>query len=305
MRFEHYERLQGVIAQAAVVGAALDMHLLDALAQAPLSVEGLAERCGAEPPATALMMQVLSELGVVVEAPGGRFSLALSPALLRKTQRMWSGLAARARGGTPALRVDAADAGAFYAEVTEILSDASQASAGWLAERLGDAGLDVVDIGAGASPWGLALASRHDLHVTAVDLPQVLEVTRRAAVAAGVTDRFTVCAVDVLAAPLPRRAYDLALVAHVLHLFGEGDARRVLANVHTALRARGRVAVITHLDRTPVSATYRLGLLLRTRHGRVYPFSAYASWLREAGFQGISRCDVPGPWPRVLITATR
>jgi hypothetical protein len=50
---------------------------------------------------------------------------------------------------------------------------------------------------------------------------------------------------------------------------------------------------------------YALGLLLRTTAGQVYPFSTYATWLRDAGFERIERFDlVPSP-PLSLITARR
>lgn len=50
---------------------------------------------------------------------------------------------------------------------------------------------------------------------------------------------------------------------------------------------------------------YALGLLQRTRTGRVYPFSTYAEWLREAGFEAIERSELSAAPPVTLITATR
>ena len=50
---------------------------------------------------------------------------------------------------------------------------------------------------------------------------------------------------------------------------------------------------------------YALGLLLRSGSGRVYPFTTYVGWLRDSGFEAISRAE-PDPSQLIsLITARR
>ncbi|MDT7600850.1 MAG: hypothetical protein QOK26_2927, partial [Pseudonocardiales bacterium] len=86
------------------------------------------------------------------------------------------------RSGLPHLAGDTpAGAGELYPEVVATLSRLFAPAVERAAELLAPVGGEVLDVGAGAAPWSIALA-RTDarVRVTAVDVPDVLRSTRRA-----------------------------------------------------------------------------------------------------------------------------
>jgi methylase of polypeptide subunit release factors len=84
-------------------------------------------------------------------------------------------------------------------------------TAGTVAQLLAPAGR-VLDVGAGAAPWSIALALADPAAtVTALDLPSVLPVTRAEVQAAGLANRFTFSPADILTSPIEPGGYDLIL----------------------------------------------------------------------------------------------
>jgi ubiquinone/menaquinone biosynthesis C-methylase UbiE len=174
-----------------------------------------------------------------------------------------------------------------------------------VADRLAGPGLSVLDVGAGAAPWSLALAERHaDCRVTAVDLPAVLGNTRRAVNTAGLESQFVYMAGDFFSLDLGSARYDLIVAANICHLFDDRSNRVLLARLFEAVRPGGRLAILEELpsevmDGPRTVVLYALGLLLRSGSGQVYPFSTYAGWLRDSGFEAVNRAE---PDPSLLIS---
>ena len=163
-------------------------------------------------------------------------------------------------------------------------------------------GARVLDVGAGAAPWSLALAARDPgCTVTAVELPSVMSSTRSAVRAAGLDRQYLLGEGDALDVDWDESAsFDLALIANL----------RLLGRVAEALRPGGSVAVVDILanergDGPRGAALYSLGLLLRTARGRIYPYSTFRRWLDECGFAKVRRRRLAGRLSLSLITAAR
>ena len=202
-------------------------------------------------------------------------------------------------------------AGALYPEVVSYLGALFAPVAERAADYLAAWGLRVLDLGAGAAPWSLALAARNrDIRVTAVDVPAVLEVTRQVVATSGYDLQFDYLCGDLFTVDLGHSAYDLAIAGNLCHLFDEATNRRLLGRLFDALRPGGMVAILDALPNErldgPRSVTlYALGLLLRTNRGQVYPFSTYTGWLRDVGYEAVERIDLSPTPPISLITARR
>jgi SAM-dependent methyltransferase len=179
------------------------------------------------------------------------------------------------------------------------------------ADHLVARGQRVLDLGAGAAPWSLALAARNpDIRVTAVDVPAVLAVTRQVVATSGYAARFDYLSGDLFAVDLGRSAYDLAIAGNLCHLFDEATNRRLLGRLFATLRPGGTLAILDalpneRLDGPRPVVLYALGLLLRTSRGQVYPFSTYVGWLREVGYEAVERTDLSEALPISLLTARR
>ena len=243
--------------------------------------------------------------GVPIEASRGISEWFLE--LLRRWDDFADGL--RHRPEPPAGAPPGADA-AFQRTVGPLATFWGPA-VGEAQKHLAGAGRRVLDLGAGAVPWSLALATANpDVVVTAVELPGVLPVTRQAVAAAGCEDRYRFIGEDVFTATLEEGAFDLVILGNLCHLFDESANRRLLERVTRWLGHRGMVAVIDFLpnerrDGPRDVVLYGVELVRRVPSGQVYPFSSYAGWLREAGCEQVERVALSTYPPLTLVQARR
>jgi ubiquinone/menaquinone biosynthesis C-methylase UbiE len=199
----------------------------------------------------------------------------------------------------------------FYPWMATHLARLQIDTAARAAAHLGQDGLRILDVGAGAAQWSLAIVDRYsDCTVTALDLPKVIPTTRAAVEAAGYQDRFEYLAGDMFQIDLPPATYDLVILANVCHLFGDTTNQSLLRRLHEPIRAGGNLAIIetipdAELETSPTLALHDLGLVIRTREGKVHPFTSYISWLDSSGFVDLSRYELESEPPVSLVSARR
>jgi SAM-dependent methyltransferase len=278
------------VAAAAVVRTAARLGVLARLGGATPTVTELAGACGLDERGAGMLLAAMQGLGLV-EDVGGTWRSALPdlPALARTTE-MWTSLDEAICLGRPMVRGETpGGAEAFYPGAVSHLG-AMLASVAEHAADLLPVAVRVLDVGAGAAPWSLAVAARDpSCLVTAVDLPAVVPATRRAVRTAGRERQFHFVEGDLFDMELGREDYDLAIVGNLCHLFDETTNRRLLGRLFRALGPGGTLAI---MDVMPVDgpaprwvALYGLGLMLRTASGRVHPLTTYLGWVRDAGFE--------------------
>lgn len=304
--------LADVVTAAGALTAARRMGVLERLDRGAADAATLAADCGLSSDGAALLLDALTAMGVVradrdgLHHPGG-----IRPRDLGRLLSLGDGLPESLRTGVSAVAAGTpSGAGQLYpgavAHIGSLMADPAAA----VAERLAAAGVtfgEVLDVGAGAAPWSLALARRAPgCHVTALELPAVLPATRAAVDAAGCADQFTFRPGDVLTADLPHRTYDLILVGNLCHLFDNSTNQNLLTRLAVALRPGGSLAILDVLPDTPAAdrraaALYALGLYARASQGGLHPFTAYQQWLSTAGLPPPSRADVFDAPPVTLI----
>jgi len=286
------QNLVDAVSTAHVLQAATELGLLDCLTRGPQDTAGLANACSTDLPMTALLLDALAGLGVLRDDAHGRYELAVDGLpLVTMADRGWSHLAGVVRSGEPPVHAHTTDgAGDLYPDLVPSLSALFATAAQRAAQLLAGGGPGVLDVGAGAAPWSIALA-RHSpgVRVTALDLPAVIASTRRAVDAAELGDRFDYLPADMFTCPLPQAAYDVVLLANVCHLFDHAQNHSLLRRLRQAVRPGGLLAIIDVLAppgrEVPLSISlYALGLRLRTSRGAVHALSAYQTWTGDAGF---------------------
>lgn len=305
--------LQEAVAASAALAAADELGVLGQLGGGPLDAASLARACAISERGARMLVSALAGLGLIESDADGRYrTTTIDVARLAGLRAPWDGLAAAVRTDRPAVSVDAPEvAGALYPAAVRYLADLFAPAASRAAEVLAGRGGRILDAGAGGAPWTLAIAARDpDCRVTAVDLPAVIPVLRESVADAGLADRFELLAGDLFTLDLPRGTYDLVLAANLCHLFDPAANRRLVGRLRAAVRPGGRLAIIDavpdeRLEGPRAVVLYALGLLLRTRGGRVYPFSSYVEWLRAARFEAIERIDLTDAPPATMIVATR
>src|SRR5205807_10291548 len=146
----------------------------------------------------------------------------------------------------------------------------------------------VLDIAAGHGLYGLAFAKRNpQAEVVAVDWPNVLEVAKENAQAAGVSDRFQTkpgSAFDVDYGT----GYDIVLLTNFLHHFDVPTCELLLRKVRAALADGGRAVTLEFVpndDRVtpPQAAAFSMMMLGMTPSGDAYTFAELDQMFRNAG----------------------
>jgi SAM-dependent methyltransferase len=310
---EQLDFLQEAIAASSALAAADSLGVLARLAAGPADAVTLARDCTISERGARLLLAALISLGLIEEASDGSYSAAASDlAQLAAMITPWGHLAEVIREDRPTMAGDTpGGAGALYPEVVSYLGALFAPVAEHAADHLVARGRRVLDLGAGAAPWSLALAARNpDIHVTAVDLSAVLAVTRQVVATRGYDLQFDYLSGDLFTIDLGRSVYDLAIAGNLCHLFDEATNRRLLGRFFDALRPGGTLAILDalpneRLDGPRPIVLYALGLLLRTNRGQVYPFSTYMGWLRDIGYEAVERIDLPPSTPPISLMIAR
>ena len=310
---EQIMAIQEALGISAALAAADHLGVLARLDAGPVEPVALARDCIIGMRGARLLLAALCSLGWVEEDSEGLYH-ATFPDLAQLSTWItpWDQLTQAIREDQPTRAGDTpGGAEMLYPEVVSHLGAWFAPAAERAAEYLTAQGQRVLDLGAGAAPWSLALAARNpDMHVTAVDVPAVLAVTRQVVAASGYADRFDYLSGDLFTIDLGRSMYDLAIAGNLCHLFDEATNRRLFRRVFDALHPGGTLAILDalpneRLDGPRPVVLYALGLLLRTNHGQVYPFSTYVGWLREVGYEAVERIDLSATPPISLVMARR
>jgi ubiquinone/menaquinone biosynthesis C-methylase UbiE len=306
---ETYAHLMSANGAAQIYRAAVQAGVLLALAGGPAGAAAVATACGTAIDPTALLLDGLVALGVI-EQVGEAYGLApvarfLAGPYCDLGDSYWSHLPAFLATGKPMARMDDVRESErhYQAQATALawmMAPAAAAAAALLDSGGRRPGRSVLDVGAGAAGWSLALArSDSATTVTALDWPAVLEIAQRAATEAGMRDRFTTIAGDYHKVALPEAAFDLAIVANVAHLETAAGNRDLFERLRRSLRPGGEIAVIDVFPVQPAgtlpAALYALGLALRTSHGRVHSAADLESWLAAAGFDDCRFAPLEAP----------
>lgn len=314
-----------------MVEAGLQIGLFDLLERGPQTIEQAAAATGASARGLAVLMQALAGLQLLRRDDAGRFVLTAESAaflvsskpetnlggLFRhvRTQLIpnWLHLAEVVRTGRSATRrsEQPSKGDAYFAAFVEGLLPLGWPAASALAQhlRIEEAGGEpsVLDIGAGSGVYSIPFALRSQrVRITAVDLPEVLQVTRRVAERYGVADRLRTIAGDMAEVEFGS-GHRVAVLGQILHSQGAAENQALLKKTFDALAPGGIVAVAEFLidpDRSgPLSSLiFNANMLVNTEGGSTYSFDEIRGWLEHAGFARIRALDVPGPSPLILAT---
>ncbi|HZQ55215.1 MAG TPA: methyltransferase [Bryobacteraceae bacterium] len=311
-----------------IIEAALQNRVFDVLDSGPKTVREVQAETGASERGLTAIMNALVGLDLLHKDQQGRYSLTPESAaflvttkpgfqgLIRHTSRhlipKWLHLAEIVKTGKPLQSVNQEATGSeFFQKFVSDLFAMSYGPAQKLAQHLNFKGtgkpVRVLDLAAGSGVWGIALAqSSEQVHVTALDWPGVLPVTRNTVARFSLIDRFSFLEGDLLSADFGSN-YDVATLGQILHSEGEERSRTLLAKTFRALSSGGTIAIAEFLvnpDRTgpPNGLLFAVNMLVNTDEGDTYSFEEISSWLKEAGFTNPRTLESPGPSPLILAT---
>jgi len=304
--------LRGIInafQQSRAVLSAYELDLFTLLGNGSRAAAEVAAACGADPRATARLLNVLVAMGLV-EKSGDRYANGPFAArfLVRDRPEFMSGLMhsvhlwPRWSTLTEAVRHGGTVVGGGR---TNESREAFMAAMHWrgvpqaaaLARQIPLDGVErVLDVAGGTGVFSMAFArARTGLQAVVFDLPAIVPITRRYVAEAGLSERVSATPGDVTADELPG-GFDLVLLSAILHSFPPAVNERLIAKAAAALRPGGRVVVMEFLvdeDRAgPLQATlFALNMLVGTEGGDTYTEGEINGWMQAAGLTGVRRFD--------------
>ena len=149
--------------------------------------------------------------------------------------------------------------------------------------------LDILDVACGSGLFSLTQAARHpNAHVTLLDSPEVLSLTKDTIEQMDLAERTGFIAGDAFEVPLGG-PYDQIVVSHLFHHFSEERTLTLLSRLATALKPDGRLVIHEFISggaptETPFPYLFSVIMLTSTAEGEAYSLDTYERLLREAGF---------------------
>jgi SAM-dependent methyltransferase len=148
---------------------------------------------------------------------------------------------------------------------------------------------EMLDIGGSHGYYSVALCRRHGgLRSVILDLPEAVEHAAPLLAAEGMGERVVHRAGDALTDELGADAYDLVLVAQLVHHFSEAQNRDLARRIARALRPGGVYAVLDEFRPRNAKEAGQVGALLEfyfalTSQSGTWAVEEIADWQRDAG----------------------
>lgn len=311
-----------------ILEAAIRNRVFDVLDDGPKTVEDVAAATGASERGLRIVMNALVGFEFLSKEAAQRYALTPESAsflvstkpgfhggLIKHASEQlipnWLQLNRVVATGAPARKVGAEEGAAFFesfvADIFPLSYRAAQVAADALGIDKATGPVKVLDIGTGSGVWGIALAQKSaKVTVTAVDWPNVFNVTRKMTEKFGVADRFQYVGGDLAEVDFGS-GYNIATIGQVLHSEGPKRAPQLLQKVGNALAAGGTVVIAEFLvnsERTgPLqSLIFAVNMLVNTERGDTFSFEEIRDWLEAAGFKEVRSLEAPAPAPLILAT---
>src|SRR5262249_13865043 len=142
-------------------------------------------------------------------------------------------------------------------------------------------------------------------HLTGVsyDLPAVGPIFEEYVASFGLSDRLRFIPGDMNEGPLP--GADVICFGHLLHGYGEGKRRELIAKAYAAIPAGGALLVYDAMidperRQNFMGQLSSLNIMLETREGFEATTDQCAGWFRDAGFVRVTAQHIIGPTSMVV-----
>jgi len=306
-----------------VLIAAIDLELFTHIASGNNTVAEIAKAASASERGTEILLNGLTSLDFLVKSNDTYDLTPLSDKFLVKGKpayfgdfalhmddlwEPWSHLTGAAKTGKPFKRLEKDHGPEFFEKMVVQIFPMSYPCAKAAAEALGAGtsweNLNILDVAAGSGAWGIAFAQK-GAKVTAIDWPNVLEVTKKVVNKFDVGQKFKYLPGDLREVDFGEEQYDLVILGHICHTEGAKKTRELLSRVHRALKRRGKVLIAEMIpdderSRAVLPLMFAANMLVNTTEGNTFTRAEYREWLEEAGFHDMTIIDAPGPSPLIV-----
>ena len=303
--------------QTEAMKAAVELEIFTAIAEGNATAATIAKRCKAAERGVRILCDFLTIHGFLAKeglqyaltadsalflnrhSPaylGGAIEFLLTPRIREGNARLTEAVR---RGGTAlgegTLEPENPDWVKFAQAMMPLMQMPAQIMAAEL--RKGGESHKILDIAASHGMFGIAAAKQNpSAQIYAADWKNVLEVAKKNAEAAGISDRFHLLPGSAFETDLGGD-YDLVLVPNFLHHFDPPTCTTFMRKVYAALKPGGRAAIaelVPNPDRVspPTAAAFSMMMLASTPAGDAYTFAELESISKDAGF---TRAELAAP----------
>ncbi len=289
--------------------SAAELHLFALLNQASLTVEEISDRLHTDKRATAILLDALASLGLLVKSNESyQCPPALAPYLsdgdpksimpmvlhAAHLWRRWSDLTAIVRGET----TPGTGTGPFFnPEEMKAFIGAMHAVSAPQAEEIikeinPSLSKTLLDVGGASGTYTLAfLRYSPEMKATLFDKPEVMEMARERLEREGMLNRVSLIGGDYNHDKFPP-GHDLAFLSAIIHANSSEENIDLYKNVFRSLIPGGRIVIRDHVmeaDRIhpEAGAIFAVNMLVATEGGQTYTFDEIRTGLLQAGFKNI------------------
>lgn len=294
-QIKNFFRLANLLGASQAIQGAQQLGIFDMLAGPPKTLAELEEECEFPLDRLELLLGVLVTTGAL-EKYGDDYALSTAMRLINDHPDVlygphWAELT-DFLNDTQAEREHEDRHHAFRADGMSLqwtLTAAAMELADHLKIGQERAGLQILDLGAGAAMWSLAMAYRDVMStITVVDHPDALEAAKKTADEVGLTQRMEFLPGDYRVMELPKNTYDLVLAVDLLQLQPLEKCRIWLEQVFQSLHSGGEAVLIGRFPGNPLGDLQRtlhsLELPLRVPEAQLHEAEEIAKMLRSLGF---------------------
>jgi len=310
-----------------VLVAAIDLELFTHIANGDHTVVDIAKTASASQRGVEILLNGLTSLNFLTKSNGTYDLTPLSEKFLVKGKpsyfgdfvqhvdglwEPWSHLTDVTKTGKPFQRIEKDHGPEFFEKMVMQIVPMSYPCAKAAAQALGVGSswknLDVLDIAAGPGAWGIAFAeSDAGTRVKALDLPNVIEVTKKLVKEFNLGHSFSYIPGDLREVNIGENQYDLVILGHICHSEGAKKTRELLSRVYKALKQGGKVLIAEMVpddgrSKYVFPLMFAANMLINTTDGNTFTMAEFRSWLYTENFHDMAIIDAPGPSPLIVAS---
>ena len=308
----HADLFPGEWQPQVVLMAALKVGLIEALLDAPLRPEEVAEKLALDERATLRVTSALVDAGFLERQGDGVMVAPEAGALLDPSDAAfvgdrllhlhdlfvrWVQLPQVLRDGGPARSAHTPESlRAFIGSMRVGARERARPLVDRLA-ALFPATQNVLDIGGGPGTQALAFQER-GWQATVLDFPEVIDLMADDLAQAGIAT-----IKGDATKGIPAQEFDLVFCGNLFHSMPPEECAAVVAGAADALRDGGALAIFDFLQGTGLpSSLFAVNMLVATSGGDVYGERDYRLWCEAAGLRDFAVHEVAGQTQRLLTT---
>lgn len=329
MEFSDLSRLASAHVEARIIQTAVELGVFDSLKNKPLNAGAVSASLRTNLPATELLLNALTALGLLEKSHDIFFITAVSEKYLLRGSahylgdmilfeaslwHCWERLGEAIRVGKPVrtpdmYQHDAKETGYFIKGMDSLVK--ARGDAQIVADVLDwSAVTEILDVGSGPASYPIYLCRRFpQLRATIFDLPATISLTESFIRDSGLGDRIQLVTGDYRTDTIPGR-YQAIFMSNIIHGEGYEQNEQLIQRLANHLVPNGRLMIKDHiLDESraypPDGAVFSLLMLLTTESGRCYTFGEIRGWMAGAGLRNIRQIDLPSPLTSSIVLGER